>query len=66
MEKEIILRRLHAQANVGHILGAVAGSGLTAKLAVLGGVDIPRVRRAIVFPLVNLRAKYPLNGVRVF
>lgn len=40
MEKEIILRRLHAQANIGHILGAVAGSGLTAKLAVLGGVDI--------------------------
>lgn len=39
-DNETILRRLHAQANVGHILGAVAGSGLTAKLAVLGGADI--------------------------
>lgn len=35
-----ILRRLYAQIKVnGHILGAVAGSGMTAKFAVMGGAD---------------------------
>lgn len=35
-----ILRNLRAQINVnGHILGAVAGSGMTAKYLAMGGVD---------------------------
>lgn len=35
-----ILKLLHAQINVnGHILGVVAGSGMTAKYAAMGGAD---------------------------
>ena len=41
MAKEHILRKLHAEVNVGgHIIGAAVGSGMTAKLAALGGADI--------------------------
>ncbi len=41
MEKESVLRRLWAQINVGgHIIGASVGSGITAKLAAMGGADI--------------------------
>ena len=40
MEREYILRLLHAQANInGHIIGAAVGSGMTAKFAVMGGAD---------------------------
>ena len=38
---EKILRQLRAQINFGgHIIGAAVGSGLTAKLAALGGADL--------------------------
>lgn len=38
--KEEILKLLHAQINInGHILGAVAGSGMNAKFVTMGGVD---------------------------
>lgn len=41
MEKEKIIRKLNTQINSGgHIIGAAVGSGLTAKLAALGGADI--------------------------
>lgn len=41
MDKEQILRLLHAQVNVGgHIIGASVGSGITAKLAAMGGADL--------------------------
>lgn len=41
MDKKDILKMLHAQINVnGHIVGAVAGSGMTAKFAALGGADM--------------------------
>ena len=40
-DKEYILRRLRAEINVGgHIIGAAVGSGMTAKLAAMGGADI--------------------------
>ena len=40
-DKEFILRRLRAEINVGgHIIGAAVGSGMTAKLAAMGGADI--------------------------
>ena len=39
--KSYILRRLRAEINVGgHIIGAAVGSGMTAKLAAMGGADI--------------------------
>ncbi|MCR5758480.1 MAG: phosphoenolpyruvate hydrolase family protein [Selenomonas sp.] len=39
--KDYILRRLRAEINVGgHIIGAAVGSGMTAKLAAMGGADI--------------------------
>lgn len=38
--REDILECIHAQINVnGHIIGAVAGSGMTAKYAAMGGAD---------------------------
>lgn len=41
MEKEEIMRRIWAQINVGgHIIGASVGSGITAKLAAMGGADV--------------------------
>lgn len=41
MEREKIIRKLSMQINSGgHIIGAAVGSGLTAKLAALGGADI--------------------------
>ncbi len=41
MDKETVLRRLWAQINVGgHIIGASVGSGITAKLAAMGGADV--------------------------
>ena len=41
MNKEKILRQLRTQIDSGgHIIGAAVGSGLTAKLAALGGADI--------------------------
>ncbi|MBQ1335506.1 MAG: phosphoenolpyruvate hydrolase family protein [Selenomonadaceae bacterium] len=41
MTKESILRRLHAEVHVGgHIIGAAVGSGMTAKLAAMGGADL--------------------------
>ncbi|HCB94066.1 MAG TPA: AraC family transcriptional regulator, partial [Selenomonas sp.] len=41
VEKEEIMRRLWAQINVGgHIIGASVGSGITAKLAAMGGADV--------------------------
>ena len=41
MEREKIIRKLSTQINSGgHIIGAAVGSGLTAKLAALGGSDI--------------------------
>ncbi len=41
MDKEQILRLLRAQVNVGgHIIGASVGSGITAKLAAMGGADL--------------------------
>mgnify|MGYP002581379445 FL=1 len=40
MDREYILRLLHAQVNInGHIVGAAVGSGMTAKYAVMGGSD---------------------------
>ncbi|RRD92394.1 helix-turn-helix domain-containing protein [Clostridiales bacterium COT073_COT-073] len=40
MQREQILKALKAQINVnGHIIGAVAGAGMTAKYAVMGGAD---------------------------
>lgn len=40
MDREYILRLLHAQVNInGHIIGAAVGSGMTAKYAVAGGSD---------------------------
>ncbi|MCI8327288.1 MAG: phosphoenolpyruvate hydrolase family protein, partial [Lachnospiraceae bacterium] len=40
MDRDYILRFLHAQANVnGHIIGAAVGSGMTAKYAAMGGAD---------------------------
>jgi len=41
VEREKIIRHLSAQIKCGgHIIGAAVGSGLTAKLAALGGADI--------------------------
>lgn len=41
MEKEQLIRKLRAQLHInGHIIGASVGSGMTAKLAALGGTDI--------------------------
>ncbi|MBQ7496542.1 MAG: phosphoenolpyruvate hydrolase family protein [Selenomonas sp.] len=41
MEREQVLRLLRAQLHVsGHIIGAAVGSGMTAKLAAMGGADI--------------------------
>ena len=41
MEREYIIRYLRAQVNInGHIIGAAAGSGMTAKYAVMGGADL--------------------------
>lgn len=41
MEKEQVIRKLRAQLHInGHIIGASVGSGMTAKLAALGGTDI--------------------------
>ena len=41
MDREKIIRRFRDQVNQsGHIIGAAVGSGLTAKLAALGGADI--------------------------
>ena len=40
MDRNTILRRLHAQVKVnGHIVGAAVGSGMTAKYAAMGGAD---------------------------
>lgn len=40
MEKEQVIRQLKAQLHVnGHIIGASVGSGMTARLAALGGAD---------------------------
>ena len=41
MDKEQVIQQLRAQLHVsGHIIGAAVGSGMTAKLAALGGADI--------------------------
>lgn len=41
MDKEYILKLLHAQVNLnGHIIGAAVGSGMTAKYVSMGGADI--------------------------
>lgn len=41
MEREYLLRLLHAQVKVnGHIIGAAVGSGMTAKFAAMGGADL--------------------------
>ncbi len=41
MDREYIIRYLRAQVNInGHIIGAAAGSGMTAKYAVMGGADL--------------------------
>ena len=41
MDKEQVIHQLRAQLHVsGHIIGAAVGSGMTAKLAALGGADI--------------------------
>ncbi len=41
MEKEQLIRKLRAQLHInGHIIGASVGSGMTAKLAALGGTDL--------------------------
>lgn len=40
IQYEEILKRLNAQINInGHIIGAVAGAGMTAKYAAMGGAD---------------------------
>ncbi len=40
MEREVIIKNLHAQINVnGHIIGAALGSGMTAKYVTMGGAD---------------------------
>ncbi|WP_455542069.1 phosphoenolpyruvate hydrolase family protein [Intestinibacter sp.] len=40
MDRDYILRYLHAQVNVnGHIIGAALGSGMTAKYVAMGGAD---------------------------
>lgn len=40
MEREHIIRKMEAVANTGgHIIGAVSGSGMTAKYAAMGGAD---------------------------
>lgn len=41
ISREEILKRLQAQIHInGHIIGAVAGSGMTAKYSALGGADM--------------------------
>ena len=41
VSRKEILKRLWAQINVnGHIIGTVAGSGMTAKYEVMGGADL--------------------------
>ena len=50
----MILKRLRAQINInGHIIGAVTGSGMTAKYAAMGGAD---------FLLALLAGKYRVMG----
>lgn len=40
MDREMILKTLRAQINInGHIIGAVTGSGMTAKYVAMGGAD---------------------------
>lgn len=40
MDRETILKTLHAQINInGHIIGAAIGSGMAAKYAAMGGAD---------------------------
>lgn len=40
MEREVIVKFLHAQINInGHIIGAALGSGMTAKYVSMGGAD---------------------------
>ena len=40
MEREAIVKFLHAQINInGHIIGAALGSGMTAKYVSMGGAD---------------------------
>lgn len=47
MEKEQLIRKLRAQLHInGHIIGASVGSGMTAKLAALGGADLLMVLSA--------------------
>ena len=54
MDRELILKRLRAQINInGHIIGAVTGSGMTAKYAAMGGAD---------FLLALLAGKYRVMG----
>ena len=54
MEKEQVIRQLRAQLHVnGHIIGASVGSGMTAKLATLGGAD---------FLMVLSAGKYRIMG----
>ncbi len=41
MDRETILKKLHAQINVnGHIIGASVGSGMTARYVAMGGADL--------------------------
>jgi predicted TIM-barrel enzyme/AraC-like DNA-binding protein len=41
LDRDYIIRYLRAQVNInGHIIGAAAGSGMTAKYAVMGGADL--------------------------
>ena len=41
MDKDYILKLLHAQVNInGHIIGAAVGSGMTAKYVTMGGADM--------------------------
>jgi predicted TIM-barrel enzyme/AraC-like DNA-binding protein len=54
MDREMILKMLRAQINVnGHIIGAVSGSGMTAKYTAMGGAD---------FLLALSAGKYRLMG----
>ncbi len=41
MDRETILRKLHAQINVnGHVIGVSVGSGMTARYVAMGGADL--------------------------
>ena len=52
-----ILKRLRAQINVnGHIIGTVAGSGMTARYSAMGGAGLLLAPSARNFPCVMATA----------